>query len=84
MDERVTVEARFEPDGVIIPLAFIWRDHRHQISDLGRQWETEDERHFLVMIPSREVYELAFLLPESSWRLRRTPEHFGSRGSHPS
>ena len=81
MDETVIVEARFEPDGVIIPLAFIWRDQRYRISDLGRQWETEAERHFLVMTPSREVYELVFLLPEYSWRLRRIPEHFGVRGA---
>ena len=81
MDETIVVEARFETDGGIVPQAFIWREQRYPIRDLGRQWETEDERHFLVMTANREVYELAFHIPESKWRLRRTPDHFGSPGS---
>jgi hypothetical protein len=81
MDETIVVEARYDATGEIVPQAFIWRDQRYQISDLGRQWVTEDERHFLVMTPNREVYELAYLITESKWRLRRTPDHFGSPGS---
>jgi hypothetical protein len=81
MDANIIVEARFEADGKILPLAFIWREERYPVSDLGRQWETEGEQHFLVMTPNRNVYELAFVKAESGWRLRRTPDHFGSRTS---
>lgn len=77
MDESIIVEARFESQGRIVPLSFTWQENRYQVSDLGRQWESAGERHFLVMIPSGEVFELAFLIPENQWRMRRTPNHFG-------
>ncbi|NIS79931.1 MAG: hypothetical protein GTO14_06940 [Anaerolineales bacterium] len=77
MNEPIAVEARFEVDGTIRPMAFIWQGRRYRITSLGRQWEQDSERRFLVMTSSYRVYEVAYLRQESAWRLRRSPEDFG-------
>jgi hypothetical protein len=76
MNEVIAVEARFEIDGAIHPLAFSWRGKRYRVVSLGRQWEEGEARHFLVMTPEEQIYELAYLLEESRWILRRTPKDF--------
>lgn len=81
MDEPIEVDARFLTDGAIRPLAFRWAGHLYDISAVGRQWEQEGERRFLVMTPDERVFELAFLGDSGGWRLRRTPSAFGARGS---
>lgn len=81
MKEPIAVEARFEADGTIRPKAFLWQGRRYRIASLGRQWEDEDERHFLVMTADNRVYELAFLLQQAAWRLIRRPQDFGGSAS---
>jgi hypothetical protein len=76
MNEVIAVEARFEIDGAIHPLAFSWRGKRYRVVSLGRRWEEGEARHFLVMTPEEQIYELAYLLEESRWILRRTPKDF--------
>jgi hypothetical protein len=77
MNEPIAVEARFEVDGSIHPQTFIWQERRYPIASLGRQWEQDGERRFLVMTADSRVYEVAFLRQEGAWRLRRRPEDFG-------
>lgn len=77
MNEPIAVEARFEVDGSIHPQAFICQEQRYQIASLGRQWEQDGERRFLVMTADYRVYEVAYLRQEGTWRLRRRPEDFG-------
>jgi hypothetical protein len=76
MSEIIAVEARFETDGTIRPLAFIQRGVRYRVASLGRQWEQGDERHFLVMTPSEQIYELVYQPGEGCWKLKRQPEDF--------
>ncbi len=79
MNEPVDVEAQFSADDRIRPMMFVWRGQRHQVASLGRQWETNGERHFLVMTADERVYELVYLIEKAGWRLRRAPEHFGRK-----
>jgi hypothetical protein len=76
MSEIITVEARFEADGTIRPLAFFWRGARHKVASHGRQWEQGDERHYLVMTPGEQIFELVYQSAESRWKLQREPEDF--------
>ena len=80
MNNGITVEARFEPDGSIRPLNFIWRGRHHRIHAIGRQWEEDGRRHFLVMAPGERVYELIYLPKQGTWHLGRRPEDYGGRG----
>ena len=77
MNEPISVEARFNQDGSLLPIAFEWKGQRYSILSYGRQWEQEAERHFLVMVQGEKVYELAYLIEEVSWRLIRSPRGFG-------
>ena len=76
MNESIAVEVRLKADGAIRPLAFSWRGKRYRVTSIGRQWEQDGERHFLVMTPDEQVYELAYLQKEGDWRLRRRPQDF--------
>ena len=73
MNEVVEVEARFETDGTIHPLAFSWHGKRYRVASLGRQWEQGEARHFLVMAHDEQIYELAYFPEETCWKLQRTP-----------
>jgi hypothetical protein len=76
VNEAIIVEVRVKTDGSIRPLAFSWRGNQYRVSSIGRQWEQDDERHFLVMTPDERVYELAYLHKEGRWRLCRRPQDF--------
>jgi hypothetical protein len=71
--QQIAVEARFEPDGAMRILAFERGGVRHVVAASGRQWTTEDGRHFLVMTPAEQVLELLYQ-PQSAgapWMLVR-------------
>ena len=76
VNETIAVEVRLKANGAILPLAFSWRGKRYRVTSIGRQWEQEGERHFLVMTADEQVYELAYLRKEGDWRLRRLPQDF--------
>ncbi len=76
MKEAIAVEARFEPDGTLRPIAFEWDQRRYIIEDYGRQWEENGRRHFLVMVSSDQVFELVYLTGENQWQLWRSPHDF--------
>ena len=76
MNEAIVVEVRLKTNGSIRPLAFSWRGKQYRVTSIGRQWEQDGERHFLVMTPDEQVYELAYLQKEGCWRLRRRPQDF--------
>ena len=62
INEPILVQARFLPDGRVLPTAFIWRERTRYIADHGRQWEeTVDDtswRCYLVRTPTGETFEL--------------------------
>jgi hypothetical protein len=74
VNETIAVEARFETDGTVRVLAFERRGRRTVVAHTGRQWQTEDGRHILVMTPTEKVYELLYrpTSEASPWVLLRS------------
>lgn len=73
VDVPVAVEARFE-GGELIPIAFTWQGRKVCISDVGRRWREGNVRHYLVMTPARETFELCFDAGTLRWRIARVWE----------
>ena len=74
IDEPVMVQARFLPEGKVVPTAFVWNGHTRYITSVGRQWvdeNTPNERHFLVQTASFDTFELVLDTAKLSWRLAR-------------
>jgi len=75
VDEPVTVQARFDPEGRVHPVAFVWRDRTCHIADRGRQWldETGEKpvRCFLVRTACGDTFELHLELSALRWILHR-------------
>jgi hypothetical protein len=80
MNEPVHVEAHIDSDGGVRPVAFRWQGERKLIASVGRSWSEAGERRFLVMTANEQVYELAYLPDQASWRLRRRPRDFRPPG----
>lgn len=76
MIEPIPVEARFELDGSLRPIAFEWHDQRYVIESYGRQWQENVTRHFLVMASGDQVFELAYHPGRNQWHLIRSPQDF--------
>lgn len=72
----IAVEARFNPDGSLQPLAFEYEGRRYQPLTYGRKWEQDDRRHFLVMTSGRKVFEICYLPSQAQWWLVRLPHDF--------
>ena len=67
--EKIEVTTRFRRDGSLIPIEFIIKDKPIQILDIGRQWETDDGIHILVMDFRQQTYHLFFQILNLSWYL---------------
>lgn len=65
--KAIEVTARFEADGQVVPLQFIWDGHTYPVNQVGRRWQDAAGEHFLVMIPGEKVVELVFSQTESLW-----------------
>jgi len=76
MSEPIAVEARFEVDGNLRPIAFEWNEKRFVIDSHGRRWEENGNQHFLVLVTGDQVFELAFLPSKNQWQLIRKPQDF--------
>lgn len=76
MNDPLAVEARFEPDGSIQPVALIRNGKRIELQSVGRQWDEDDGRHILVLSAGKQA-ELVYRAADASWRLRRSPIDFG-------
>ena len=81
MTESIPVEARFEQDGSLRPIAFEWQGRRFEIESHGRQWEESGKHHFLVMVSGDQVFELVYLRQGNQWRLKRSPKDFNRHSS---
>jgi hypothetical protein len=76
VDEPITVQARFDLEGGVQPVAFIWNGRTRYIADLGRQWlddagEASTARGFLVRSACGDTFELRLELPALRWLLHR-------------
>lgn len=76
-EHDLQVEQRVELDSEPRPLAFVWKGTRWEINSVGRTWEANGERHYLVMVHGDRVFELASSDETGSWRLVRQPGDFG-------
>jgi hypothetical protein len=68
--EKIEVTARFGMDGQVFPLQFVWEGRTYRIDSIGRRWEAGGSLHFLVMVPSNEVYELVYQPLSRLWRIK--------------
>lgn len=70
-----SVEARFDEDGRLTPLAFQWQGLRLTVGSWGRTWVTGDglqqRQHFLVMTAGEAMFELAYAPNTRRWWVRR-------------
>ena len=69
--EQIDITTRFSREGKLIPLEFTLMDKRIRILNIGRQWETEDGKHILVMDAQENTYHLFFALADMKWYLIR-------------
>jgi hypothetical protein len=69
--EKIEVITRFRRDGSLVPIEFSIEDDPIQILDVGRQWETDDGIHILVMGFQGQTYHLFFQIQDLSWYLVR-------------
>jgi len=69
----VAVEARFEEDGRLTPVAFKWQGQWTQVASVGRTWSTDDGgnviHRYMVGTPGEAVFELALEQATLRWRV---------------
>jgi PncC family amidohydrolase len=68
--DPIKVWVSFEENGEIKPTGFSSSGVKYQVDTVGRQWEEDGCRHFLVMVPIDKIYELIFNRQEMRWYLR--------------
>ena len=78
VDIPTAVEARFDEEGRVTPIAFSWQRRDVRISDVGRRW-TESRgphqiRHYLVMTPGQDTFELCLDTGAMQWKITRVWE----------
>lgn len=69
--EALEVIAKFDEEGKITPLRFVWKDNDYLVESTGRHWEASDGKHILVMVPDGRIFELVYNLTEGRWLLGR-------------
>jgi len=69
--ERIEITTRFSVKGALIPLDFTLGEEKIPVLNMGRQWETPEGRHILVMDARENTYHLFFKLADLSWYLIR-------------
>jgi hypothetical protein len=69
--EKIEITTRFKQDGSLIPIDFTLEDITVQIMNIGRQWDSKDGLHILVMDFQENTYHLFFQLSDLSWHLIR-------------
>lgn len=69
--DPIDVTARFEADGKISPLSFVWQRRTYRVDSIGRQWHGDDGLHILVMTPGNRAHHLLFMPVKGKWFLVR-------------
>lgn len=69
--EPVEVEALFDEKGGITPLRFRREGRSYQIDNVGRQWEDDAGKHFIISLPVEKVMELLYSTATSRWYLKQ-------------
>jgi hypothetical protein len=71
---HVEVVYRMDPHGNPIPLQFVWEGRLHNINDIGREWQEDNERHMLVRVSNGQVYELIHNPISLEWFIKLFPQ----------
>ena len=69
--EKIEITTRFKHDGSLVPLEFTLGGKAIQLLNVGRQWETPEGKHILVMDFQETTYHLFFQLSDLGWYLIR-------------
>jgi len=69
--EEIEVTVRFDSQGNIIPLNFVWKGRAYRVDSIGRNWKATDGSHILVMTPGNRAYHLVFKAEVGRWYLLR-------------
>ncbi len=67
--EKIEVTVQFKSDGSLIPIEFFLDNEPIRVLDVGRQWETEDGKHILVMDYQNQAHHLLFQRKDLTWYL---------------
>jgi hypothetical protein len=67
--EEIEITVRFDTEGNILPLNFVWRMHTYKVAAIGRYWDAADGRHILVMDPRNQTHHLIFKTETLKWYL---------------
>jgi hypothetical protein len=76
--EHIEATVRFNPEGGITPLSFVWRGRTYTVVSTGRSWQAKDGVHILVMVPGDTVYHLLFSPEEVRWKILIGEQSLGS------
>ena len=69
--EKIEVTVRFNTQGKVVPISFVWKGRVYRAESIGRSWQAEDGFHILVMDYRNRAYHLVFVHNEMSWYLVR-------------
>ncbi len=69
--EKIEITTKFKRDGSLIPIEFLIDNVPVRVLDVGRQWESDDGKHILVMDLQGQTYHLFFQLQDLGWYLVR-------------
>jgi hypothetical protein len=72
--ETIEVTARFDIQGRITPLNFVWQRRAYRVESTGRRWEAKDGLHILVMVSGNRAHHLIFDYGKRIWKLVRSSE----------
>ncbi len=69
--EEIEVTARFDAQGHITPLGFVWKGRAYRVESIGRTWKAGDGIHILVLTRRNRAYHLLFKPDKACWYLLR-------------
>jgi hypothetical protein len=69
--EGIEVSVRSNAQGNIIPLSFVWKRRVYRIEAIGREWQTAEGDHVLVMTPGNRAFHLLYKTKQGRWFLLR-------------
>lgn len=69
--EPVEVIAVFNEQGEVSPLSFKRGGQQYQVDKVGKQWEDDTGKHFIIYFPVEKVLELVFSGATFRWYLNQ-------------
>ena len=65
--DPIEVTVRFDPQGKIIPLSFVWQQRTYRVDSIGRHWGGKDGNHILVITSGNRAHHLLFMSERGIW-----------------